>query len=172
MKYENIQIYYSSLIKEIGLIRLEKGKSVKDSLEIDGISFWDIFSSELAWRHLTTAFSKKREINLKIYLKSIIIRVRNFFLIFLFFKYNKRVFNKSYEYDILCMAQTPNMFKEVIEPICKYLSLNYQFKNIVLTEKRKLAFNFRNSVNEIDIINIWDFGIMKLKLLVRTFQKN
>ena len=79
MKYENIQIYYSSLIKEIGLIRLEKGKSVKDSLEIDGISFWDIFSSELAWRHLTTAFSKKREINLKIYLKSIIIRVRNFF---------------------------------------------------------------------------------------------
>ena len=41
-----------------------------------------------------------------------------------------------------------NMFKEVIEPICKYLSLNYQFKNIALTENRKLAFNFRNSVND------------------------
>ena len=84
LKYENIQIYYSSLIKEIGLIRLEKGKSVKDILEIDGISLWDVFSSELAWRHLTTAFSKKRETNLKIYLKSVIIKVRNFFDIFIF----------------------------------------------------------------------------------------
>ena len=142
MKYENLQIYYSSLIKEIGLIRLEKGKTVKDSLEIDGISLWDIFSSELAWRHLTTAFSKKREINLKIYLKSIIIRVRNFFLIHLFFKYNnKRSFSRLYEHDILCMAQTPNMFKEVIEPICKYLSLNYQFKNNFPNLKAKLNEN-------------------------------
>ena len=70
------------------------------------------------------------------------------------------------------MAQTPNMFKEVIEPICKYLSLNYQFKNIALTENRKLAFNFRNSINNTDIINIWDFWNNETKFLVRTFQKN
>ena len=69
------------------------------------------------------------------------------------------------------MAQTPNMFKEVIEPICKYLSLNYQFKNIVLTEKRKLAFNFRNSVNEIDIINIWDFWNNETKAFSKDISK-
>ena len=92
-------------------------------------------------------------------------------MIYLCFKYNKRVFNKSYEYDILCMAQTPNMFKEVIEPLYKYLSLNYQFKNIVLTEKRKLAFNFRNSVNEIDIINIWDFWNNETKAFSKDISK-
>ena len=69
------------------------------------------------------------------------------------------------------MAQTPNMFKEVIEPICKYLSLNHQFKNIVLTENRKLAFNFR-IVLIIDIINIWDFWNNETKFFSKDISKN
>jgi hypothetical protein len=53
--FTETQIGYAALIDRLGESRLPWGQTLSEALTFDGVSLWQIFAAELAYRHLTTA---------------------------------------------------------------------------------------------------------------------
>ena len=77
---------YASLIEKVSLLQFFAGtrrKPLKDILTIEETPFWDIFSAELSWRHLTTAVNSKSIIQkTKLLIKPFYLDMRGIFFIF------------------------------------------------------------------------------------------
>ena len=50
---------YAELIKNFGMANISKNKNLVDKLTFNEVSYWDVFSAEMCWRHLITASSAK-----------------------------------------------------------------------------------------------------------------
>lgn len=53
--FTETQAGYASLIKGLGATALPWGETLSEALTVDELPFWEIFATELAYRHLTTA---------------------------------------------------------------------------------------------------------------------
>ena len=52
--------YSANLVQKFGEYKFENGKSLVELLTINGISFWDLITSELAQTHFPIVLSTKR----------------------------------------------------------------------------------------------------------------
>jgi hypothetical protein len=55
LTFTETQHGYASLIKRLGATTLPWGQTLSKALTVDDVPFWEIFATELAYRHLTTA---------------------------------------------------------------------------------------------------------------------
>ena len=50
---------YADLVKNFGKAKISTNQNLVDKLTFNEVSYWDVFSAEMCWRHLTTANSAK-----------------------------------------------------------------------------------------------------------------
>ena len=95
-KFDNELSEYANLIEKIGKTRITQTQNLSEKLIINEVSYWDIFSAEMAWRHLTTASSIKSPWQLIKYLMKLrLIIFREWFKRFVIKRRFKGNFNKD-----------------------------------------------------------------------------
>lgn len=128
--------YYASLIEDLGRSTLPNGKTLSEMLTIDGIPFWDVFSSELAWRHLTTAVAAttvfaNAKLLVKPYALRLKVRLKRFIDV-------PRISNKYSKCpsapNVLCLGFTKRMYRDVLEPVVTQLTAERSYKIVVLND--------------------------------------
>lgn len=136
MNFADEQNYYASVIENLGQSTLPSGKTLSEALTVDGIPFWDVFSSELAWRHLTTAVAATTLFtNAKLLAKPVVLR----------FKERlkrlgdaRRVAHGCSNWpttpSILCLGFTARMYRDVLEPVVTSLTAGGGYKVVVLSD--------------------------------------
>ena len=73
-------LYYSSqLIKSVGDSILEDGRSLSESLTIEGISYWDVFAVELARIYLPYSLTASDDQYIVQLIKPTFIKTKYFF---------------------------------------------------------------------------------------------
>jgi hypothetical protein len=115
--------FSANLIKNMGSMILPNGKNLNESLKIDGISYWDVFATELARSYIPASLSKKKITNkaydlFKPYLVRIKYHCRDFFRIF---KYRNKSTNAMPLGAFLFLDYTPQQSRDIIQPIIKYV---------------------------------------------------
>lgn len=136
MNFVDEQNYYASLIENLGQSILPSGKTLSEALTIDGIPFWDVFSSELAWRHLTTAVAATTPFaNAKLLAKPLVLRLKE--RLKRLGDAQRAAYGSSnwpaYP-TILCLGFTARMYRDVLEPVVARLTAGGGYKVVVLSD--------------------------------------
>lgn len=137
MSFAEVQNRYATLIENLGQSRLPSGKTLSEALTIDDIPFWEIFSAELAWRHLTTAVAatppqakakllvKPFALRLKEGVQDAIVRHRD----------ASGCSSWPAGPTVLALGLTPRMYRDVLEPVMGYLTSDGSCRAVVLVDK-------------------------------------
>ena len=130
------------LIKSIGATLLSNGKSVSESLTIDGIPYWDVFAPELARVYLPSALAKINYKKLIIQvIKPIFIKAKYFIRdLTRLYKHHHEYSGKSFSNPILCLDFMPQQSRDVMQPVVRYLA-DKENKQIVSLRDRAWQFN-------------------------------
>ena len=130
------------LIKSIGATLLSDGKSVSESLTIDGIPYWDVFAPELARVYLPSALAKINYKKLIIQvIKPIFIKAKYFIRdLTRLYKHHHEYSGKSFSNPILCLDFMPQQSRDVMQPVARYLA-DKENKQIVSLRDRAWQFN-------------------------------
>lgn len=137
LSFAEVQNRYATLIEDLGQSRLPSGKSISETFTVDDIPFWEIFSAELAWRHLTTAVAATTPLaNAKLLVKPFALR------------WKERVQGAILLHQdasgcaswpdgptFLALGLTSRMYRDVLEPVMEYLTSNDACRAVVLTDK-------------------------------------
>jgi len=152
---------YAVIIKNLGKVKLSDGNNLAEKLNFGGVSFWEIFSPEICWRHLITASSATSFTSLlKLRIKP------NYLLLREWLKrkklketiYKKNI-NNNYKGAIIFLGFTPRMYLDVLEPIILKLNKSKKHKIIVLTDKTGMFKEFKGYPNIPGVLfrDIWSF---------------
>jgi hypothetical protein len=126
---------YASLIKSLGETKLPDGKTLSESLTFDGICFWEIFSTEIAYRHLTTAMASIGIFaSVKQYLRPYIHRLKIWVNYLGCRRTSKDCSNWSTESNIICLGFTGRMYREVLEPVVERLTMQSGCNVVILND--------------------------------------
>lgn len=137
MSFAEVQNRYAALIENLGRSRLPSGKTVSETLTVEDIPFWEIFSAELAWRHLTTAVAattllakakllvKPFALRLKEGVQDAIVRHRD----------ASGCSSWPAGPTFLALGLTPRMYRDVLEPVMGYLTSDGSCRAVVLVDK-------------------------------------
>lgn len=136
MNFADEQNYYASLIENLGRSILPSGKTLAEALTVEGIPFWDVFSSELAWRHLTTAVAATTPFaSAKLLAKPLVLRLKDWL---------KRLGNAQRiahncsswpaSRTVLCLGFTARMYRDVLEPVVARLTAEGDCGVVVLSD--------------------------------------
>lgn len=137
LSFAEVQNRYATLIENLGQSRLPSGKSISETFTVEDIPFWEIFSAELAWRHLTTAVAAATPLaNAKLLLKPFALRLK------------ERVQDAILRHQdtsgcsswpdsptFLALGLTSRMYRDVLEPVMEYLTSDGACRAVVLTDK-------------------------------------
>ncbi len=148
----------ASLVENLGKCKLENGKTLVELLTIDGISFWDIFTSELAQTHFPLVLAsdintKKKYINLRLIYSRIKIYIKNEISKYSFREKLKPNINKDI---ILCLGFTNQSYRDIMTAIVSKLSFNTSYSVIVISD-RNLPTIINTIPNNCTSIINWQF---------------
>lgn len=128
---------YASLIKSLGTSKLPDGQTVSESLTFDGICFWEIFSTEIAYRHLTTAMASVGLFaRTKQYLRPYMHRLKIWIKYLGCLRTSKDCANWSAGSKLLCLGFTGRMYREVLESVVERLTMRSGCSVVVLNDAR------------------------------------
>jgi surface carbohydrate biosynthesis protein len=163
---------YSSekIVKSIGNASLIDGRSLSESLTIDGIPYWDVFASELASRYIPSAFGDLSFTELFIqFIKPSLIKVKYFIRDFAR-SYKNEYISKPLSNRILCLEFMPQQSRDVMQPVVRYL-INEKHVQIISLRDKNLRSDMKplNS-NELHA-TIWNFWNDELNAQANTLNK-
>jgi hypothetical protein len=149
--------YTSDLVYRLGAYKINNSKSLKSELSLNGISFWDIFSVELAHSFLPTIIEKNKKSNIFFsYLKSSLRFYKNKMADFLFRKFNNQELaalpNKR---TLLFLGFSPRMYRDTLKPIVDLLSSKGDFNIVILYDRKRVEGGSRNT-RACKYESIWD----------------
>jgi len=129
---------YANLVKDFGKANISRNQNLVDKLTFNKVSYWDVFSAEMCWRHLTSASSARSTYSfIKLLIKPNFIRLREW----LKRKKIKNLFkNNNHETRfprdaIIFLAFMPRMYLDVLHPVILNLKKNKKNKIVVLTDQ-------------------------------------
>jgi hypothetical protein len=159
-KFDNELSEYANLIEKIGKTRITQTQNLSEKLIINEVSYWDIFSAEMAWRHLTTASSIKSPWQLIKYLMKLrLIIFREWFKRFVIKRRFKGNFNKDIPPNsIIFLAFMPRMYIDVIYPLIMTIAKEEKINIVVLKDGTGQEGIFKELPGVIyrDIWSFWD----------------
>ena len=149
--------YTSDLVYRLGAYKISNSTSLKSALFLNGISFWDIFSVELAHSFLPTIIEKNKKSNILFsYLKSSLRFYKNQMADFIFRKFNNQeLADLSNKKTLLFLGFSPRMYRDTLKPIVDLLSSKGDF-NIVIMYDRKRVDGTSNDTRTCKYESIWD----------------
>jgi hypothetical protein len=150
--------YSADLVEIFGNVKLKSGLTLKNSLVIDGISFWDIFTPELAHSHISKIFASKSSPDLIQKIKPEILHLRDFFSNRKLLKYKSKVFVSDMIYDkkILYLGFTNQMYRDVIQPIAQRIDMDTHDHGLILTDKNPTLTDYIFS-DRCSFGSIWNY---------------
>jgi hypothetical protein len=165
---------YSSekIVKSIGNATLVDGRSLSESLIIDGIPYWDVFASELASRYIPSAFGEIsfRESIIQL-IKPSLIKAKYFFRdLTRIHKHKDKYKKKSLSNRILCLEFMPQQSRDVMQPIVRYLVDQKNLQVISLRDKKWPDLMDNLSPKELQA-TIWDFWNDELNIKANRLNK-
>lgn len=134
-RFTKTQIEYASLIKDLGATTLPTGETLSQALTVEGLPFWEIFASELAYRHLTTAVATVGTLaRVRQRLQPYLLRLKHWIKAVI--KHRTAVGCSSWPSgsNLLCLGFTERMYRDVLEPVVERVVNNNNFNAIVLAE--------------------------------------
>lgn len=171
--FSNEQNYYASLIESIGRATLSNGKTLSEVLTINDIPLWDIFSSELAWRHLTTAVAATTpSANAKLLIKPFILRLKEKLKSF---RRDRQFERESANWPsspvILCLGFTSRMYRDVLAPVVERLTADGVYKVVVLGDNPYPASD-QSSNENIVCQQVWQHRDPEVKAVLHELRKS
>lgn len=177
--------YSVKIVKSWGRFVLPTGKTISEHFNIDGMPFWEIMTPYIALYQVPPVLSKNLPQNNIISL----IRPQISFIKHDFLNWIKRRKHKNKKKQsilnsrpiILFLGFNNYMYRDVLEPVAKYLSSNVEYNYILLNDivNNEPIINSENSVLSQSIWNNWDYQmekkskILKIKVnkAINEFQK-
>lgn len=134
MVFADDQYEYANLIELLGRASLPTGQTLSQALTLEGVPFWDVFSPELAWRHLTTAVASTTLLkNAKIWIKPPVLHARDLVRSLAYIRRDDSDCSRWPEKPtVLCMGFTPRMYRDVLEPVAHYVAAHSDGGIVVL----------------------------------------
>jgi hypothetical protein len=133
--FTETQIGYASLIKRLGATTLPCGKTLSETLTIDDLPFWEIFATELAYRHLTTAVASAGLLGrIKLALRPYLLRLKHGIKAASRHRSSEGCSGWPAGNTVLCLAFTERMYRDVLEPVVERVITHNDFSAVVLAE--------------------------------------
>jgi hypothetical protein len=133
--FTETQIGYASLIKGLGATMLPWGKTLSEALTVDDLPFWEIFATELAYRHLTTAVASAGPLaRVKQGLRPYLLRLRHWIKAASRRRTSEGCSSWPAGNTVLCLGFTERMFRDVLEPVVERVVTGNAFSAVVLAE--------------------------------------
>lgn len=128
----------SDLVHKLSQYEVLNSKNLRSMLLINGFSFLDIFSVELAHSYLPLVFEKTKKTNNSFSnTKSVLRFYKNKIVDFLFLKFNKQEFIKvTNKKTLLFLGFSPRMYRDTLKPIVDSLSSKGDFNIVVLHDRK------------------------------------
>ena len=152
---------YAVIIKNLGKVKLSDGNNLAEKLNFGGVSFWEIFSPEICWRHLITASSATSFTSiLKLKIKPNYLLLREWLKRK---KLKKKIYKQNINYNykgaIIFLGFTPRMYLDVLEPVILKFTKLKKHKIIVLTDKTGMFKDFKEYPDIPGVLfrDIWSF---------------
>ena len=147
-----------TIVKSIGGAILPDGRSISQSLTIDGIPYWDVFASELASRYIPSAFGECGYSELITQLTKPILVKSKYFIRDLthLYKHSDEYTGKSLSNRILCLEFMPQQSRDVMRPVVRYLADQKDVQIMSLRDRKWPTVEGTLNSNELHR-TIWDF---------------
>ncbi len=173
MNFADEQNYYASVIESLGRSTLSNGKTLSEALTVDGIPFWDVFSSELAWRHLTTAIAATTPLaSAKLLAKPYVLRFKDRLKRFGNTQCIARnASNWPANPAVLCLGFTARMYRDVLEPVVACLTAKGDCRVVVLGDTPYPGGD-RNSNENILYQQVWQYWGPDLERQLRALKQS
>jgi hypothetical protein len=137
INFSDEQNYYATLIESLGRSVLPDGRTLSEALTIEEIPFWNVFSSEMAWRHMTTAVAATTLLaNAKLLVKPLVLRLKDRLKRISYDRHIEHCSsNWTTNHTVLCLGFTSYMYRDVLEPVVERLTAEVGCKAVVLSDK-------------------------------------
>jgi hypothetical protein len=131
---------YASLIKRLGATTLPWGETLAEALTVDEVPFWEIFSTELAYRHLTTAVASVGPLaRVKQGLRPYLLRLKHGIKAARARRTADGCSSWPAGKTVLCLGFTERMYRDVLEPVVERVITRNAFSAVVLVESAQSA---------------------------------
>ncbi|MAR99891.1 MAG: hypothetical protein CMH24_00770 [Nitrosomonadales bacterium] len=163
---------YADLVKKFGRANISNNQNLVDKLTFNEVSYWDVFSAEMCWRHLTTASSAKSIFSFfKLFIKPKFIIIREW----LIRKKIKNSFKKKRNNHlpknaIIFLAFMPRMYLDILHPVILSLKKDKKAKIVVLTDQSG-SFISLPKIQGVIYRDIWSFWDKDLDSKSKSFKK-
>jgi len=130
--------YSANLVQKFGKYKFENGKTLIQLLTINGISFWDLITSELAQTHFPIVLSTNKKTNKKIDNLIFLYSVCKLFLkkIIQKTKCNKKYINFPANDSIICLGFSNQSYRDIMIPIVQELANSTPFDILVISDQK------------------------------------
>jgi hypothetical protein len=126
---------YASLIERLGTTTLPWGQTLSEALTVEDVPFWEIFATELAYRHLTTAVASGGPLaRAKQGLRPYLLRLKHWIKAARRHRTADGCSSWPAGKTVLCLAFTERMYRDVLEPVVERVITRNAFSAVVLEE--------------------------------------
>jgi len=157
LAFSDDQNEYANLIETLGKVHLPDGRSLSQALTFEGVPFWEVFSPELAWRHLTTAVASETLLkNAKLWIKPTALHARDFLRSLTVSRRNESGCGDwPAAPSVLCIGLTPRMYRDVLEPVAQYVAAQCDCRIVVLGDAPGLFSDQEDAATRVQGQVIW-----------------
>ena len=169
--------FSGDLVEIFGNVKLENGLTIKQSLDIDGFSFWDVISPELAHSYIPKILANKYPPGFFDIIKSHAISMDFIFRKINFIKNNTFIESATCGSNVLCLGFVNQMCRDVINPIVTKLDEHEHVNTLVLSDKKwdNSASVFSTRCKFESIWSYWNkgssFNAAKIEIAICNVQK-
>ncbi len=126
---------YACIIERLGETMLPWGQTLSEALTLEEVPFWEIFSTEMAYRHLATAEASIGYVTrITQLLRPYLLRLKHW----LKAPPRARAVNGCSNWPagktMLCLAFTERMYRDVLEPVVVRVTTQNSFAAVVLAQ--------------------------------------
>lgn len=133
--FTETQTGYAFLVKRLGATTLPWGKTLSEVLTVDDLPFWEIFATELAYRHLTTAVASVGPLaRTKQGLRPYLLRLKHWTRAARWRRTSDGCSSWPAGKTVLCLGFTERMYRDVLEPVVERVVTRNAFSAVVLAE--------------------------------------
>jgi len=150
--------FSADLVKIFGNVKLENGLTLEQALNINGFSFWDVISPELAHSYIPKILASKHPPSFFDTIKSSILSVDFIFRKINFTKNKTIIEPVPCEINVLCLGFVHQMYRDVINPIATALDQHENINTLILSDKKwdKLESPFSKRCSFQSIWSYWN----------------
>lgn len=172
--------YSASLVEKLGKSKLPNGKTLAETLTVEGIPFWDVFSAEFAHSHFPIVLgSNPSSESLKHRIRPSLIRLKYMVRDFVRNRHNTHGCSAwPTGQTFLCLGFTNQMYRDVLQPIVSRLALRKDC-HVVVLEDQHLAAVKHSTVDNCTYQTIWqhwneqiEMDVSKLKKTINQIEIN